>query len=680
MKVHAVLVRALAGILSALVAAGCATSGPRSRYLEKIAPNSITNLTAYCEGNTLEVGYPLGGKEVFGHATWAAAQNETSEYQCLFAILTMGKEKRAARAAVVHPDNRLVIRDAKQWNQLLHAVFAGLAPDQPGHGVLLLVETLELIVYTDAEGALKVARLENKPAGITIDRTYNDTDFSREAIKLLAANASDLDRSQRQFLFQTGNDPTFVLVDLHARLIVFLSYPGDPDSKPVEVPGWFTLRAMNSLLIKSFVITAVKNPFSLVGRGLWHIGNSGMTILDAVPAVASIPPPPLNTNAAPGMDLVAWEKELDGLVSARRAKGQVQFLIDGQQFFPALLQSLENARRSIDLMVYIFDRDEFAVRIADVLKARSAEVPVRVLMDDLGSLFAGGIAHAAVPSDFQPPADIASYLESGSKIRVRVTTDPWLATDHRKCIIIDGRQAYLGGMNIGWVYRYEWHDLMVGLTGPVVSRLEKDYRKAWAFAGPTGDFGYAWASLFDHENARKNVIPDGIDIRPLRTATGKMDIYRAQLAAIRRAKKYIYLESAYFNDDSILRELIQARQRGVDVRVILPAEGDVGIMRTSNLVMANEMIRNGIGVYIYPGMTHVKAAIYDGWACLGSANLEKMSLRVSQELDIAFSDPATVARLKQELFEEDFKRSRVLDSPMTLDWLDSFLKAFANQL
>jgi cardiolipin synthase len=98
------------------------------------------------------------------------------------------------------------------------------------------------------------------------------------------------------------------------------------------------------------------------------------------------------------------------------------------------------------------------------------------------------------------------------------------------------------------------------------------------------------------------------------------------------------------------------------------------------MVMANEMIRNGIRVYAYPGMEHVKAAIYDGWACVGSANLEKMSLRVSQELDVAFSDPATVDRLKQELFEVDFKRSRELKNPVASSWLDILLKAFANQL
>jgi cardiolipin synthase A/B len=678
MKIHAALVRGLASLPLALVLAGCVTSGPRSRYLERIEPDSITNLTAYCAANTLEVRYPLRGKDAFAHATWAPAQNGTTEYQCELAVLTFERQKRAERKSVVSQGNRLTIYDTTKWKRLLRDVFAGLAPAQPHHGVLVLVENMEIVVYRDPVGALKVVNLESEPPGITVDHTYSDADFSREAIRLLEADVRAIDPRQSQFLFLTGEDPAFVLVDLRARLIVFLSYPANPEAQPIVVPGSFALRALNSLLIKSLIITAIKNPFTLVSRGLWHIGSSGMTALDVIPAGASGPPPPLYQG--PGMNLDAWEKELDGVVSARRYQGRAQFFIDGIQFFPALVQSIEDARHNVDVMVYIFGTDNYAVKIADVLKQRSRSVRVRVLMDDIGSLFAAGAPPSAVPPRFQAPADIKSYLETGSRVQVRASTDPWLATDHRKCFIIDGRQAYLGGMNIGWLYRYQWHDLMVGLTGPVVGRLEKDYRKAWAFSGPFGDFGYAWATVFDREHLRRNVAPGDIDIRVLRTATGKLQIYHAQLAAIRRAKRYIYIENAYFNDDSILRALIAARQRGVDVRVILPAESDVGIMQTSDLVMADAMVRNGIRVFIYPGMTHVKAAIYDGWACVGSANLEKMSLRVSQELDVAFSDPATVDNLKQELFEKDFKHSRELKSPLALDWLDPLVKAFADQL
>jgi cardiolipin synthase len=416
----------------------------------------------------------------------------------------------------------------------------------------------------------------------------------------------------------------------------------------------------------------------MVTRGFWHLGGSGMTVVDALSSGSSEPPPPLYDG--PGMDLPAWEKELDQTVWAPRYKGQLQFFVDGRQFFPALIQSIAAATRSVDVMVYIFDTDNYAVKVADVLKQASTLARVRVLVDGIGSWSPAGAPPLSVPPDFEPPSDIKAYLRGGSKVHARVTSDPWLTPDHRKCMIIDSRQAYLGGMNIGWVYRYQWHDMMMGITGPVVGRLEKEYRKAWAFSGPFGDFGYAWAALFDRKHLNRNAEPGDYDMRVLRTATAKLQIYHAQRAAIRRAKRYIYIENAYFNDNTMLRELIAARQRGVDVRVILPGENDIGIMQTGNMVMANEMIRHGIRVYLYPGMTHVKAAIYDGWACAGSANFEKMSLRVSQEMDVAFSDANAVGRLKQELFEPDFARAHELTSPVTLNWLDPLIKALANQL
>jgi cardiolipin synthase len=666
----------LAGLL---ILTGCATPVPRKSYLKTIEPNNVTNFTAYCAGNTLDIRYPLRDKHVFAHATWTSTERANAQYQCRFSVLTFDKEKHAERKFVVAQKNRLMVRDSAQWKALLQAVFTGLAPKNPGHGVLLLAQDMEIVVFRNPTGELKVVNLESKPPDIVVDHTFSDADFSKEAVKLLASSASAMDPHQDQFLFLTAEDPAFVLVDLRAHLVVFLAYPADPEGQPMAVSRLFALRVLNSLLIKSLIVTAVKNPVSLTGCGLWHLASSGITVLNSFSIKTANPdPPPLYSG--PPMDMAAWENELDARVTARRHKGRVQLFIDGSQFFPALVQSIETATNSVDVMVYIFGTDDFAVKIADVLKQRSASVRVRVLMDDIGSLFAEGAPESDVPPDFEPPADIQSYLAAGAHVHVRAGADPWLATNHRKYFIIDGRQAYLGGMNIGWFYRYQWHDLMVGLTGPVVGQLEKDYEKTWALAGPLGDFAYARAAIFDRAHLRGNAAPGSIDIRVLHTATGEMQIYHAQLAAIRRAKRYIYIESAYFNDNTILRALIQARQRGVDVRVILPSECDVAIMQTSDMVMANELFRNGIRVFIYPGMTHVKAAIYDGWACAGSANMEKMSLRVSQEVDVAFSDPDTVAQLDRELFEPDFKRSKELKSPAELNWTDSFLDAIAEQL
>jgi len=667
----------LAPLCAMLFLAGCAAPGPRSRYLEQIEPPTQTNLFAYRLGTNLDIRIPLRGRDAFAHASWAAREAGSTHYQHQFAVLDFDQQKRAARKSITTRTNRLVVHDIQEWRQLMERVFAGLAPAQPRHAALLFLLNRELAVYHDTAGKLRVVSLENKPPDVVVDRACNDADFAREALQLLKAVASSGDEKQTEFFFVTGEDPAFVLLDAREHLIVFLDYPADPDAEPV--PVWFAARALNSLVIRSLAVTAIKNPFTLVYRGFWHLGTSGAAAISSMPENPAGPPPPLATG--PPMDLAAWEKDLDRMVPARRHKGRLDLLIDGENFFPAFIQSVVSATRAVDILVFIFDTDDYAVKMADLLKKRSSQVKVKVLLDDMGSLFAAQNApESPMPPGFQRPAGIRSYLKTGSRVKARASANPWLTVDHRKCFIIDGREAYVGGMNIGRNYRYDWHDMMVRLTGPVVGRLEKDYRLAWAHAGPLGDFAYAWAWLFDRTSPRKNPVANAMDLRPLRTATGKTEIYRAQYEAIERSRRYIDIETPYFDDDSSLRALIRARQRGVDVRVVLPARNDSGLMQVNNALVAGDLLRNGIRVYAYPGMTHVKAAIYDGWACVGSANFDKMSLRVGQELDVAFSDPDTVDRLKRELFEKDFARSREITEPGATNWFDSVVKAFMDQL
>jgi cardiolipin synthase len=152
-----------------------------------------------------------------------------------------------------------------------------------------------------------------------------------------------------------------------------------------------------------------------------------------------------------------------------------------------LTTSFENARESIDIRTYIFDNDDYAVEVADFLKRRSADVKVRVMIDALGNLLATQADAESAPLHHAPPMSMESYLEQDSEIAVRSRANPWLSGDHTKTTIIDRKIAFVGGMNIGREYRYEWHDLMMQVTGPIVDRLQHDSDKAWARAGILGD-------------------------------------------------------------------------------------------------------------------------------------------------------------------------------------------------
>ncbi len=372
------------------------------------------------------------------------------------------------------------------------------------------------------------------------------------------------------------------------------------------------------------------------------------------------------------MDLARWEHWLDRSTGTRRELGSLSLLLDGEQFFPRLKQAIAEATNHINLDVYIFDRDDIGVAVADQLKHRSSELPVKVILDRMGSIAAGLSPPATpLPEDFVPPSSITSYLRSDSRVSVRPFLNPWFSADHSKVILVDGTQAWLGGMNLGREYRYEWHDLMVELHGPVVSLLEDEFRRDWAHAGPLGDAAYLSALLTSPQDAPSPVCSNSwSQVRLLPTKTAWKPFANAVFGALHQARSYIYIENPYLFDKKVVRALVLARDKGVDVRVIMPRVNDLKAGGRSNLVTANYLLQKGVRVYFYPGMTHVKALLVDGWSCLGSANLNHLSMRLCQEHNVATSDPAFTARLKHDLFEEDFARSYELTEPVSVDWLD----------
>lgn len=382
------------------------------------------------------------------------------------------------------------------------------------------------------------------------------------------------------------------------------------------------------------------------------IGTTQMPALDGpIPAVSNGQP----------MDLEEFEKTLDRLTGTRQDTGRISFLIDGDEFFGRLIETIENAQSSIDIRTYIFDNDDFAVAMADLLKKRAESVRVRMLLDGLGNALARRVDPDSLPADHEPPLMMSHYIEHDSAVKVRNLTNPWFTGDHTKTTIIDQKIAFIGGMNIGREYRYDWHDLMMEVTGPVVDQLQFKSDKAWARAGVFGDLAFALRSI-----RRKKARADrgGYPIRILQTKDFNSQIHKAQIAAIRNAKSYILIENAYFSDDQTVYELAKARRRGVDVRVIIPLRGNHGPLNASNKITINKLLAHGVRVYQYPGMSHIKASVYDGWMSVGSANFDKLSLEINKELNLATSDPDTVKALIDRLFVPDLMMSQEITEPL----------------
>ncbi len=349
----------------------------------------------------------------------------------------------------------------------------------------------------------------------------------------------------------------------------------------------------------------------------------------------------------------------------RPERGSLSWLVDGKNFFPELSRQIESARRSIDIQVFIFDNDSVGVRVAEQLKTRAGEVAVRVLFDGMGTSVAHLVApDTPPPHGFIPPADMGLFLGSGTGVRFRRILTPWLVSDHTKLLVFDQKTAILGGMNIGQEYHGEWHDLMARVEGPVVTSLARNFNRTWRKNGVIGDLALLRKPA--RLSAARASEPQDIPLRVLRTdpAEGRDEIHDALMLAIRAAKRRIWVQTPYLCHANIIGALAKAAERGVQVRVILPGSGDSVIMHAANYSAAADLIAAGVEVYRYPGMTHAKVAICDGWATFGSANLDTLSMKINRELNLAFSDPATVRSLEKEVFDLDFpvcKRLRAED-------------------
>ena len=611
------------------------------------------------------------GVEAFS-ARWTRLRVPTGRYKVSSALVRW--DQRLSRVPEgEHGWREATVIAGGEWRQLATNLIRALTPEATAHGAYYQAFLADRLLYRDSQGVPRMALASEHPGGVFIEHRFS----LGETLELLARRVED-QLAQRHptdslFLMMAPNDRRFtqpLLLDRQQRQCVFLAPAALYDSTDRGGTFSVTAQGLSALLPESHGIALLKNPISSAAR-LGDLAVASLIRFIRLPlpkpkSQAPFPPP------GPGQNLEDWETWLDRYTGTRREEGSLQLRIDGDQFFPRLRQAIAEATNHIHLNVYIFDKDDVAVDFADQLKRRSREVGVKVILDRMGSIGAGTSPPTTpLPEDYVPPGSIISYLRQESQVRVRTFLNPWFSSDHTKMISVDGTRAWLGGMNIGREYRYEWHDLMVEVAGPVVGTLESEFRRQWAHAGPLGDLAYAAALL----RGSPSPVPDAgsnswMKVRLLPSKTAWKPFATAVLGSIRHAQRYIYVENPYLFDKRVILALVKARSRGVDVRVVLPCVNDFKAGGRSNIVIANYLLEHGVRVFFYPAMTHVKALLVDDWACLGSANLNHLSLRVNQEQNVATSDPGFAALLKKDLFEQDFARSYELTEPVSVDWID----------
>ena len=678
----------LAGLLLAVVTgSGCSTTPPAEPQVPKVVsvptvPGILPVIPrierASLDRQRLSLEFHTDGMQQ--QATVSIAPRSGSRFLPAATQLPVRALEPAPEGAPRTADAQpapVEVHGYQDWQTLLNVSLDTLTPAQAGVGSAIdILREAELILYRSDSGERISVPLVFKPVDIKIQHSYTFDHLLQVMLQQLSERYPDTAR----LLFETGDDSIygypFVYAEPGASLILFLQQQAD-NTPQLDITRLGTTLKIIARSIADQVRGLFNQPVTSITRLFTMVSSATTDLARPTPLLMleGLPIEPLS--AEEPMDLEEWETTLDAVTGTTTSSGRLTYRVDGAGFFPRLIDLIGAARESVWLRMYIFDNDDYATEIATLLKRLSRDIDVRVLVDSLGTLGAGMANAPSHPPDHEPESSITRYLEQDSGVQVRTVANIWFTGDHTKTILIDAETAFLGGMNIGREYRYDWHDLMVEVEGPIVTDIGNHFLRAWAASGFLGDL----QQLVNRKRLQPVTAsaPD-YPLRLLRTRPGNSQILRAQIAATREARHHIYLENPYITSDAILFELVKARRRGVDVRVILPYRTDSGIITRSNALAANMLLRHGIRVYIYPGMSHLKAAVYDGWTCLGSANLDRLSLRTNHEMNLATSHAAAVDDLLAQVFIPDMEKSVELEEPLPGNWSDYLAELLADSL
>lgn len=352
---------------------------------------------------------------------------------------------------------------------------------------------------------------------------------------------------------------------------------------------------------------------------------------------------------------------------------KVVLLEDGPRTYDAMLAAIAAARDHVNMETYILEDDEAGQRFADALIARRrAGVAVNLIRDSVGTIgtsdeFFKRLTDAGIQVlEFNPvnPLD----AKAGWEVNQR---------DHRKLLIVDGRVAFLGGINISSVYSggssrlsggsrsqpkpargekakdQPWRDTDLQIEGPVVADYQKLFIETWEKQkGPTLER----REYFPKLERRGDEVVHAIGSSPDDTYN---PIYATLISAIDNAEHEVLLTNAYFvPDPQLLASLKAAVARGADVRLVLPGTSDAPLVWHAGRSYYDELLSAGIKIYERRGaLLHAKTVLIDGvWSTVGSTNLDWRSFLHNQELTAVVLGPAFGEQMRAQ-FDKDLAAS-----------------------
>ncbi|MDP9150890.1 MAG: phospholipase D-like domain-containing protein [Myxococcota bacterium] len=336
----------------------------------------------------------------------------------------------------------------------------------------------------------------------------------------------------------------------------------------------------------------------------------------------------------------------------------VRLLRDGEEAFPAMLDAIDSAAEEVLLEMYWVGVDSVGERFRDALAERArAGLKVCVIYDAVGSM---GIT----PGWWRPlvaGGGRAVEYHSISPFDQRFRFDRVEMRDHRKMLVIDGKHAFAGGINLAspWLGVAEggagWRDDVIQARGDVAQELRTLFYRTWrklTLESPPDDV---------RPLSRRHVRPVWALASQWRT---RRSIHREYVVRINRARERIDIANSYFVPDRRVRAaLFHAVRRGVAVRVLVPAKSDLPVVQFAVEALFETLLRHGVDIWALPGtMLHSKTAIIDDvFTTVGSYNLDERSWRKNLEVNLAVEDQA-FARYVRSWFERDLARATRIES------------------
>ena len=331
----------------------------------------------------------------------------------------------------------------------------------------------------------------------------------------------------------------------------------------------------------------------------------------------------------------------------------LRLLVDGDEYYPELLDAVADAESSVHLQTFIFGTGRMPERLRDALAEKAAEgVEVRLLYDRFGS------TRAHLTNFFRPAKRAGVRVKSISQANPLKGRFQINLRNHRKIAVVDGRVGFAGGINVKDSHYGPYadgepiRDYHVRLEGPAVSDLQLQFVEDWVFATGTSPDALLEERYFpDVESpgdALVQVVPGGPDLE----GRGLSD---ALFGVISAAERSLELVTPYFvPDEPIYQALRYAALRGVDVRLVVPERGNHWYAEQAARALYEDLLEAGVRIFERgPPFMHAKAVVADGaYAMMGSANLDYRSLHLNFETNVEAGDPEFAATVAEQIEEE----------------------------